>query len=116
MSTKELDKLLWKERVNRVLLWGFSILIVVLIYGGIGWLRTPPSDGIKIEEVYGKVVTEPTQGVNFYNTKYKVQLENGLVVKADGFGKVPNRYRGRVKLKLINSGGGDYYQIIETVP
>jgi hypothetical protein len=116
MSVKELNKLLWKERIDKILLCGSAILLMTLVYLAISYLRQPLPEGPTIQEVYGKVISEPTQGVEFYATQYRVQLESGYLIRANGVGLVPNRYRGRVKLQRINNGGGDHYQIISTVP
>jgi hypothetical protein len=92
------------------------LVVIICIYAAVSYVHSTGEVDTSGRIVYGQVNQSPPGGVfgRPGGGKYRVELDSGQLILADGLGKLPAGYTGRVKLRLTqNTGRGDQYLIEE---
>ena len=113
MPQQQMDRMHRHELLRSAFPWVVILILMLAIYSGLSFLH---STGVIDDDgplLTGTVIQEPSSGVLHPNRRFRIKLESGATVSADGIGNVPPGYRGLVEVRLTrDSGRGDQYFIV----
>jgi hypothetical protein len=104
-----------RDSLNLVILVVIGIAIVGGVLSPVIYSRFISDAPVTLTEMSGEIVAEPQGGVFGRQSAvlYRVKLETGIIVMAEGLGSLPAGYRGKVLIQEAHKeSGGSMYKIL----